>query len=622
MKRLISCLLVFVMVLSCFSAVAAEDKVEIIFKVGDSTLLINGSQVTVEKPYVVGEGVTLVPIRVITEAFGAKVDWIAETKTVKLSYPDVEIVIQIDNPMAEVNGRAEKLLAPPELTASGFTMIPLRFISENFGAVVSYDDATGGISVVKEVSDGDIVSAGVSVDSKYIGDSFYGWSMQNPVGMTMDDRSFDGRGTFFVDGENKISIEILTYDPEEYDFEKEYNEIKLSSSKFTLVNAEKNTDDENCKWMRFGLKDSEVYGDYQHFVTPENIYIVTGVFPHEDAKARDEYLEILSTFKCSFEGDDVHDLSNIKDGFRRFESEQLKFSFDVPENYYMASSSSQNRFDFFEVKNEVSSITSVVYSKSDVTSARELATEDYNHNKKVMNEKLATFSDNVTDKQYNGLSAWEYTYSIESFGRKEHTRDVFFEVGDYVYNVSVTVEIPMDDRDGYIDRIINSIKAEPLDSKEVGVLMKNVPVATGTFDVTAGDATIKLPNIYKEVLSSETTHLYMGALNGMGVSLTADNTCSSLGELKESFRNIEGLTDKNPSSSVIKDTQPLRMKNANGFETVIYVTEDDAASYCEYYGFVYEDVAYVISFVCPDYSYSESAKKEIKEILNSLTFDE
>ena len=621
MKKIISCLLVFVMVLGCIPAFGAEGRVEIIFKVGDSTLLINGSEVTVEKPYVVGEGVTLVPIRVITEAFGAQVDWVAETKTVKLSYPDVEIVIQIDNPTAEVNGKAETLLAPPELTASGFTMIPLRFISENFGAEVSYDAATGGIAVIKELSGGDIVSAGIS--SKYIGDSFYGWSMENPVDMVMEERSFDGRGTLFAEGDNEITVKVYAYDAEEYDFEKDYNDIKMSFSDYTLVKAEKNTDDEKCKVMHFAMKNKTDYLDYQHYVTPENIFVVTGLFPDEDAAARDEYLEILSTFKCSYGEGEIHDLSNSKDGFRRFESEELKLSFDVPDNFYMdTSDESQNRFTFSEIKNEISGITVVVYSKSDVTSASALALEDYNHNKKYLNEKLAIFSQGITEKQYDGFVASEYTCSIESFGRKEFNRDVFFELGDYVYNVSVNVEIPLNDRDGYIDRIINSVKAEPLDADEVGILMKNVPEATGTFDLTEGDVTIKLPNIYKEVISTETSHLYANPLNGMSVTVSAINTCSTLGELKDMFKDIESKTVNNPSSKIMKATQSITKKRANGFEAVVYIAGDDTASYGEYYGYVYEDVAYVISFVCADYAYSESAKGEIKTILDSLIFDE
>ena len=97
-KRLISLMLVITLVCTFMfaSGVRAEnDKVEIKFNVGDATLMINGTPVTVEKPYVVGIGVTLVPVRVITEAFGAKVDWIHDTQTVTLTYPDVNIVLQI-----------------------------------------------------------------------------------------------------------------------------------------------------------------------------------------------------------------------------------------------------------------------------------------------------------------------------------------------------------------------------------------------------------------------------------------------------------------------------------------------------------------------------------------------
>ncbi len=131
-------------------ALAADEGVEISFCVGDDTLLINGEKVVVEKPYVVGTGVTLVPVRVITESFGAHVGWEDETQKVTLTYKDKIIVIYIGNDEAEINGEKVKMLAAPELTFSGFTMVPLRFISENFGAEVGYDEVTEAITVKKE----------------------------------------------------------------------------------------------------------------------------------------------------------------------------------------------------------------------------------------------------------------------------------------------------------------------------------------------------------------------------------------------------------------------------------------------------------------------------------------
>ena len=203
MKKLLCALLAVILLVLPVFAEETEEKeengrVEIEFCVGDATLLINGAEVTVEKPYVVGEGVTLVPVRVITEAFGATVGWEASTKTVTLEYPDVNIVLQIGNPTAEINGRAETLLAAPELSAGGFTMVPLRFISENFGAEVGYDNETKRITVVKDALEEGTTVEG-AIENKLVGDSYYGWSMENPKDMYLDDRSFDGTRTYFND---------------------------------------------------------------------------------------------------------------------------------------------------------------------------------------------------------------------------------------------------------------------------------------------------------------------------------------------------------------------------------------------------------------------------------------
>ena len=151
MKRIISLLLTAVIALS-MTAFAENADVEISFRVGDSALSINGSVVEVETPYVVGIGTTLVPVRVISEAFGANVDWIEATETVTIDYEETNIILQIGNPIATVNGIELELLEAPQLTESGYTMVPLRFISENLGAEVGYDEATEAITVSKKAA--------------------------------------------------------------------------------------------------------------------------------------------------------------------------------------------------------------------------------------------------------------------------------------------------------------------------------------------------------------------------------------------------------------------------------------------------------------------------------------
>ncbi|MGN1115234.1 MAG: copper amine oxidase N-terminal domain-containing protein [Candidatus Ornithomonoglobus sp.] len=145
MKKIISLMLAGGMLLSAPTVMAAD--AEIAFKVGDSILQINGNPVEVETPYVVGEGTTLVPLRVISEAFGAAVSWNGDTKIVIITFSDHTIQLQIDNKTAIVNGEQTELEEAPQLTDNGFTMVPLRFICKTFGASISYDEKTQGIAV-------------------------------------------------------------------------------------------------------------------------------------------------------------------------------------------------------------------------------------------------------------------------------------------------------------------------------------------------------------------------------------------------------------------------------------------------------------------------------------------
>ena len=100
-KLFIGLCIVFCTVFCAFSVCAAEGDVEIRFSVGDSTLSINGEEVTVTTPYVV-EGTTLVPVRVITEAFGAEVSWNDAEQSVTINYRDVVIKLAIGNKTAYI----------------------------------------------------------------------------------------------------------------------------------------------------------------------------------------------------------------------------------------------------------------------------------------------------------------------------------------------------------------------------------------------------------------------------------------------------------------------------------------------------------------------------------------
>lgn len=84
---------------------------------------------------------TMVPFRKIFEAFGATVDWESETDTAVGTLDEITIRLPIDSETAYINGHEVKLDAPAYVN-DGRTLVPLRFIAENFGASVKWYDET------------------------------------------------------------------------------------------------------------------------------------------------------------------------------------------------------------------------------------------------------------------------------------------------------------------------------------------------------------------------------------------------------------------------------------------------------------------------------------------------
>ncbi|HWI51367.1 MAG TPA: copper amine oxidase N-terminal domain-containing protein [Symbiobacteriaceae bacterium] len=91
------------------------------------------------QPYLDVEiGRVRVPVRFVSEQIGATVSWENETQTVTISRGELSIVLRVDDPEVIVNGRTVLIDAPPKLVDPGRVMVPLRFVSEVFGASVDW----------------------------------------------------------------------------------------------------------------------------------------------------------------------------------------------------------------------------------------------------------------------------------------------------------------------------------------------------------------------------------------------------------------------------------------------------------------------------------------------------
>ena len=85
---------------------------------------------------------TLVPIRIITEALGGKVDWNGAAKEVTLSINDKEIKMTIGKTL-------EKYGVAPVIMDSR-TYVPVRFVADALGAQTSWNEAEKTVTLVRE----------------------------------------------------------------------------------------------------------------------------------------------------------------------------------------------------------------------------------------------------------------------------------------------------------------------------------------------------------------------------------------------------------------------------------------------------------------------------------------
>ena len=114
-------------------------------------LVINGEEIKPDVPPTILNGRTLVPVRVISETLGAYVEWEADSKTVNITYHNDKIILKIDNKNAYINDTVVELDVTAK-TINGRTMVPIRFISEALGAEVKWVEESRTVEIDKRSS--------------------------------------------------------------------------------------------------------------------------------------------------------------------------------------------------------------------------------------------------------------------------------------------------------------------------------------------------------------------------------------------------------------------------------------------------------------------------------------
>lgn len=110
-------------------------------------VMVDGAELAFDVDPVIENDRTLVPMRLIFEALGAKVDWDEATRTALAVKGDVKISITIDSAELMKNSKAVALDAPARLIG-GRTLVPVRAVSEGMGAKVDWDEVSRMVQIV------------------------------------------------------------------------------------------------------------------------------------------------------------------------------------------------------------------------------------------------------------------------------------------------------------------------------------------------------------------------------------------------------------------------------------------------------------------------------------------
>jgi hypothetical protein len=127
-----------------------KSQINIRIPLNSKIVFLNGQEMPLESPpaYVDSNSITMVPLGLITDIIGAKVDWIPESKTIIISQDKIEIKLQINNYVAIVNLEEQQLVSPPQIKEER-AFVPLKFIAQTLGFNSKWIPETKSINLTK-----------------------------------------------------------------------------------------------------------------------------------------------------------------------------------------------------------------------------------------------------------------------------------------------------------------------------------------------------------------------------------------------------------------------------------------------------------------------------------------
>ncbi|MDP5273005.1 stalk domain-containing protein [Chengkuizengella axinellae] len=118
---------------------------EIYLYLDKANAVVNGNEVYIDpnnmnvRPFILDDR-TFLPMRFLSEALGAEVEWDGPTDTVTITEEDRELILVIGEKTIWINGEAVEIDVAPVLTEDERTFLPVRAVAEALGRYVNWYD--------------------------------------------------------------------------------------------------------------------------------------------------------------------------------------------------------------------------------------------------------------------------------------------------------------------------------------------------------------------------------------------------------------------------------------------------------------------------------------------------
>jgi hypothetical protein len=620
---LLACLLIFL--LFGTYTFAADESIHIELQIGQEELQINGSNLQVEKPYIY-EDSTLVPLRVITTAFGSSIKWDDKTKTIEIKYGDQTIILSIDSMEGLLNGDTVQLPVAPQLT-NGTTMVPLRFISETFGAKVEFEAETQKIKITgtkKSNSSKDLNAIDEDAGKTHIGSSYYQWTMKYPSGLIKSNQGFKEDWVDFKDAKDEYFVDIYVDDEQE---------DKLSAEtllKYITEDVEGTIIDKvfvtNAKYpyAKIVTKDNTgQFTEYRAFQVGNRLFgIILLVQKEEDYKNPEKYAvykDLLDSFVPEFEksNPNIKDLSTVRDGYREYVDADNGLSMKVPANWSKTNVEGSIIFYNYDERRSIQiRVTSVVENDTlDQWVQRE--------NNYLRNLYLPQYQeiDPIKDIKISNRPAELLRYTQHAGDNKKSTiYGTYTFVGNYKYEIDFIFE-NNDNNENLVNNLLESIKIDK-EKIKLGTIHDDRDfrdqVKSSTVRNKEHKFTMEIPDNWTEKYDNRTIFTYSFSGGVMKVFAANGTTVDELSKALEA--NIKRNQEVNSSYQLI-ESKTTAIAGMTAKKLVIESKAEGITYVSTSYLVERNGTVYLISLDTPSARRTPHLLKIQEEVINSLKFN-